>query len=374
MSRTNCTPDNVQDVPAGVVSTGPGQRRQSVFDVVRSVPGYGRRRRRQDKHDKVVAVLINESLSKDKYGHSLSDNEIARLCGVHHATVGRIRKKLFPAQKKATNRVVKRGNSIYVQDTTNIGVANKQRRHQTRQSPDKTYLKCPEDPALAVQALVDLMGQDYVQRLCQSLQDYFSQKGISAMVSNNSTSTKPHVVLMQITPTMAANPEARQDFQHPDIRAYVHNRRRLVLQCLLGLVENWLAAGRPKGRNRLGGFENWSEAIGGILQVNGISGWRKNEAGWRQRADVKGEEMTAFVNAWHEKFKDETEPQTPKELQELAKEKELFSDIFARKSEHGINVAFGRMLQRYIDTPVDKWFVRYSNDAHRPFYHLEKIA
>ena len=139
-------------------------------------------------------------------------------------------------------------------------------------------------------------------------------------------------------------------------------------------MENWLAAGRPKCTNRLGGFENWSEAIGGILQVNGISGWRKNEAGWRQRADVKGEEMTAFVNAWHEKFKDETEPQTPKELQELAKEKELFSDIFARKSEHGINVAFGRMLQRYIDTPVDKWFVRYSNDAHRPVYHLEKIA
>ena len=95
------------------------------------------------------------------------------MCGVYHVTVGRIRKKLFPAQKTATNRVVKRGNSIYVQDTTNIGRNNQQRQRSPRQSPDKTCFKCPEDPALAVGALVDLMGSDYVQRLYQSLQDFF---------------------------------------------------------------------------------------------------------------------------------------------------------------------------------------------------------
>jgi len=173
MSRTNSAPVNVQDAPAGVVSTGPGQRYQSVFDVIRSVPGYGQRRRNRDQHNKAVAVLTNESLSRDEFGYPLSDREIASMCGVCHNTVGRIRKKLFPAQKTATNRVVKRGNSIYVQDTTNIGRNNRQRQRQAQKSPNKTCFECPADPALAVQALVDLMGQDYVQRLYQSLKDFF---------------------------------------------------------------------------------------------------------------------------------------------------------------------------------------------------------
>ncbi len=70
------------------------------------------------------------------------------------------------------------------------------------------------------------------------------------------------IVPIMIEPA-SANPEARTDFQHPDIRAHVRRRRRTVLECLLGLVENWLAAGRPTCTDRLGGFESWSEAVGG---------------------------------------------------------------------------------------------------------------
>jgi len=66
------------------------------------------------------------------------------------------------------------------------------------------------------------------------------------------------IVPILIEPT-SAHPEARADFQHPDLRAYVRQRRRTVLECLLGLVENWLAAGRPRHPRRLGGFESWSE-------------------------------------------------------------------------------------------------------------------
>jgi hypothetical protein len=178
------------------------------------------------------------------------------------------------------------------------------------------------------------------------------------------------IVPIMIEPT-SANPEARTDFQHSDIRAYVRAQRRTVLECLLGLVENWLAAGRPTCGNRLGGFENWSEVVGGILAVNGLRAWRTNEGNWRRRADAKGAEMFRFVELWHEQFA--AREVTPKELLDLANRNDLFDGIFAKQTPRAVAVAFGRMLQRHTDTPVGKWYIRYSNNSNHPGYRLEGL-
>jgi len=168
-----------------------------------------------------------------------------------------------------------------------------------------------------------------------------------------------------------ANPEARTDFQHPDIRSYARQRRRCVLECLLGLVENWLAAGRPAHANRLGGFESWSETVGGILQVNGLRAWRTNEAGWRERANPGGSEMEAFVKAWHEAFGyQEVQSQ---DLREMARSSNLFGHIFAKRADAAINVAFGRMLSRHTDTPVASSYIRRAGASNHVKYHLEEI-
>ena len=178
------------------------------------------------------------------------------------------------------------------------------------------------------------------------------------------------IVPIMIEPA-SAHPEARTDFQHPDIRAYVRRQRRRALECLLGMVENWLAAGRPKHANRLGGFENWSETIGGILQVNGLRAWRSNEAEWRSRANVGGREMLRFVELWHQRFG--VREVTPKELLELAEHEELFENILARHTPRAVATAFGRMLQRHTDTPVGNWYIRHQNNSNRPSYRLEVI-
>ncbi|MFN3684839.1 MAG: hypothetical protein ACK41F_13040 [Fimbriimonadaceae bacterium] len=120
----------------------------------------------------------------------------------------------------------------------------------------------------------------------------------------------------------SAKPEARTDFQHPDIRAYVRQQRRTVLQCLLGMVENWLAAGKPKGNNRLGGFGNWSEVVGGILRVSDLREWRANGDVWRKVANPGGAELESLVQAWHGAFGSLLV--TLRELRELAERAELF--------------------------------------------------
>ena len=168
-----------------------------------------------------------------------------------------------------------------------------------------------------------------------------------------------------------ARPEARTDFLHPDIRAHVRAQRKLVLRCLLGLVENWRAAGRPRHGNRLGGFESWSETIGGILQANGFVEWRANEKDWRAMADPQGAEMEAFVQAWREAYG--LSEVTPRELRDLAEENELFGHLFANRTRRAISVAFGRMLRRHVDMPVGECFIRYRNNANHPVYRLEDI-
>ncbi len=178
------------------------------------------------------------------------------------------------------------------------------------------------------------------------------------------------IVPIMIEPT-SAHPEFRTDFQHPDIRTYVRKHRRTVIECLLGLVENWLAAGRPKHPNRLGGFENWSEIIGGILQVNGLRKWRINEGEWRKQADPRGQEWEAFVAAWYDAHK--LEEVMAKELLKLAEQNELFAFVFSKQSPQARGAVFGKLLRRHVDAPIGKWFIRQRKSRHA-LYRLEVIS
>jgi len=177
------------------------------------------------------------------------------------------------------------------------------------------------------------------------------------------------IVPIMIEPT-SANPEARTDFQHPDIRAYVRQQRRTVLECLLGLVENWLAAGRPACGNRLGGFESWSEVVGGILQVNGLRAWRTNEGEWRKVANPHGSEMETFVEVWQEAFG--AVEVTALDLMNLAEQHGLFGFVFARNGIAARGAVFGKLLIRHINAPIGQWRIR-QRKGRQAMYRLEDI-
>jgi len=177
------------------------------------------------------------------------------------------------------------------------------------------------------------------------------------------------IVPIMIEPA-SSNPEARTDFQHPDIRGYVRQQRRTVLECLLGLVANWLAAGRPKHTDRLGGFEQWSETVGGILQVNGLRAWRTNEGEWRKVANPHGSEMETFVEVWHEAFG--AAEVTALDLMNLAEQHGLFGYVFARNGIPARGSVFGKLLIRHVNAPIGQWRIR-QRKARQALYRLEDI-
>jgi len=180
------------------------------------------------------------------------------------------------------------------------------------------------------------------------------------------------IVPIVLQPT-TAHPEDRRDYHHKDLRPYVRKERRGILACLLGLVENWLGAGKPEHPSPLGGFEAWSRAVGGILKVNSFRAWRGNEKDWRRDTDPKGSEMEAFVETWHGAF--HGAPSTPSELLQLAREEDFFPEIMAKPSEAGRTVTFGRMLKKHRDRPVGRFIIRHAcGSSKRATYRLEAVA
>ena len=166
-----------------------------------------------------------------------------------------------------------------------------------------------------------------------------------------------------------AHPEARTTFTHPDLRVHVKRSRRRILSVLLGMVENWLEQGRTPHPNRFGGFEPWSETIGGILHTNCFNRWRKNEDEWRQAADPIGQEWETFVTAWSGRFG--TEPVAVADLLEFANAEECLQGLLSQRTLKGRHTAFGKMLRRKSGTPVGRWIVRRTGVGNHTRYFLE---
>lgn len=166
-----------------------------------------------------------------------------------------------------------------------------------------------------------------------------------------------------------ANPEDRplNDFVHPDLRRYVQGARPKVLSVLLGMVENWKSSGRPKCQHAMGGFDEWSAVVGGILKVNGYTRWMTNAKTWRKSADSRGGDLESLVEAWATTFYDR--PVKPRHLIWLAAQKELLDDMRRASRDGGLN-KLGRLLKKSVNRPVGKYRITLSSSGNNSVYAL----
>lgn len=168
-----------------------------------------------------------------------------------------------------------------------------------------------------------------------------------------------------------ANPEDRDQFNHTDLPAYIASVRRHALACLIGMVLNWIKAGRPQSNLPLGGFEQWAHTVGGILNLHGFTAWRTNERDWRRTADPFGEDRSAFIEHWRAMHRDT--PVAPKTLLALAERHSLFTDLLAGKGPQGKLMAFARkVLSPLENCSMGPWVVRRRKSGNNTTYLLEE--
>jgi len=119
----------------------------------------------------------------------------------------------------------------------------------------------------------------------------------------------------------------------------------------------------------MGGFEAWSGCVGGIMEACGFSLWRSNALDWQRSADPDGQEIEAFVSAWHAEHG--TVPCTAGELVRVAESASVFEDKFERKSPRGRATAMGKILRHLANRPVGTWIVRQVTMRKGQEYYLE---
>jgi hypothetical protein len=94
------------------------------------------------------------------------------------------------------------------------------------------------------------------------------------------------------------SPHRRTGFRHPRLMSWITEHRHALVWALLTLVQHWVNQGRPVGSKPLGGFEEWAEVVGGILESVGITELLANQDRFLSHAEDETESIVEFVRQW----------------------------------------------------------------------------
>jgi putative DNA primase/helicase len=136
-------------------------------------------------------------------------------------------------------------------------------------------------------------------------------------------------------------PWLREGFRHPNLLAWVWQKRARLVGACLTLGRAWVAAGMPRHQKTIGSFEGWAQVMGGILEVAGVPGFLENLNDTYEAADAEGGVWRGFVAQWWQRFG--TAEVGVAELYELALESEL---PLARGEERAKRTSLGQTLKR----------------------------
>jgi len=165
-----------------------GLLRDAVLYSVGANASHGLRRTNADKRKAVLTMLTNDLVAKDDKGNPWTDREVARQCGVDHKTVAAVRERVSGEvpQIASPMRAVTRNGTTYTQNTTNIGKPKKiegvaeDAAEPTFSPPPvlaQTTLNVPHDPEVAVVALANEFGNDYLRELIPAIARYLKDQG-----------------------------------------------------------------------------------------------------------------------------------------------------------------------------------------------------
>jgi len=93
-------------------------------------------------------------------------------------------------------------------------------------------------------------------------------------------------------------PWRRTGFRHDPITTWAKAHRPRLVSAALTLIQAWVSAGRPAGAHRLGSFESWSQTVGGILEVAGVTGFLTNLDALYAECNAQRQAWDAFITTW----------------------------------------------------------------------------
>lgn len=140
-------------------------------------------------------------------------------------------------------------------------------------------------------------------------------------------------------------------FTHDSLLKVVSQKRNQILGELCGMVEKWKKAGKPKCRKPFR-FRDWTQEIGGILEVNEFTQFLDNLAGASSEYDLASNEVgLLFCNSLGIPLKAES-------LVSLCKTEDLFVDVInARRPASVLSNHLKRYINKKLPLPGGGFFI-----------------
>ncbi len=157
-------------------------------------------------------------------------------------------------------------------------------------------------------------------------------------------------------------PQDRGGWRHPELLAWIDDRRGELIWAFCVLVRTYVTAGRPKFSGKaLGSYERWSHVIGGILEHVGIPGFLDNQGDFYDLADVEAAVWRAFVASWWDKFQDQVVGTN--ELFPIAVDTDGLD--LGTGNERSQKTKFGKALGQQRDRVISGYRVTYVGEVRR---------
>jgi len=133
-------------------------------------------------------------------------------------------------------------------------------------------------------------------------------------------------------------------FKRADLSGWVRENRTRLIAAILTLIQAWRADGSRRWVKRRMGFDAYTQIVGGILAISGISGFIENQLEFYAKSDPEGEEFKAFLRLWWERYGDT--PQLASALIEFA----VNLVIDSKAGEKGSRKRLGKLLANRLGT------------------------
>ena len=133
-----------------------------------------------------------------------------------------------------------------------------------------------------------------------------------------------------------------EEFRHRDLRRWASENRGRLIWAALTMVRAWFVAGKPPAGLSLGGFDEWSDVVGGIIEVARIQGFLANRNRFYDRADAERDQWDQFIRVWWDKFPNE--PVGVGQLLKVITEQEVPLDL-GKGTEHSQKIRLGVKLK-----------------------------
>ncbi|MCP4609766.1 MAG: hypothetical protein GY845_13750 [Planctomycetes bacterium] len=141
-------------------------------------------------------------------------------------------------------------------------------------------------------------------------------------------------------------------FRHPNLASWARQNRLLLQRSVMTVVQGWLDAGQPDFRGKpLGGFESWSNVIGGLLDVAGIPGFLGNTVESSNCLDEESEMWGALVAQWHQRHSNRSIGVDG--LYDMAEL--ILPELLSGGSDRARRTSFGTQLRQQVDRVYGSW-------------------